>query len=172
MTDPDPVQDFIEHYGVRGMKWGVRKDRSAASALSTNARTNGKNPYPGLSTKTAPHAGKNLSTSNPRRRVVKNAAKDAISAGFHKRARAHAARRTLKRLDGVSADTSTRRGRKKQRKIDQARIDAAFEYALAKPRKTLYLTKDGSVTTIKGRKFAKKMLAGKSIPYDEIRLKP
>ena len=24
MTDPDPVQDFLEHYGTKGMKWGVR----------------------------------------------------------------------------------------------------------------------------------------------------
>lgn len=24
MIDPDPVQDFLEHYGTKGMKWGVR----------------------------------------------------------------------------------------------------------------------------------------------------
>lgn len=24
MTDPDPAQDFLEHYGTKGMKWGVR----------------------------------------------------------------------------------------------------------------------------------------------------
>lgn len=171
MTEPDPVQDFIEHFGVKGMRWGVRRDRSAADKLSTNAKTNGKDAYPGLSTKTSKHAGAKLSTSRPKTKIAKNLAKDAVTSGFHKRARAHSARRTLKKLDGVSANTATFRGRRKQRKINQARADAAFEYALAKPRKKLYLTQDGSVTTIKGRKFAKKVLAGKSIQYDNIRLK-
>lgn len=171
MTEPDPVQDFIEHFGVKGMKWGVRNDRSAGSKLSTNARTNGKDAYPGLSTKKADHAGNKLSTS-PRRRMARNVALDAITSGFHKRARAHTAKRTLKKLDGKRGNPSTFRGRRKQRKIDQAKLEAAFEYALAKPRKTIYVTKDGEMQALKGKKFAKQILKKKNLRFDDIRLTP
>lgn len=173
MTDPDPAQDFIEHFGTKGMKWGVRKDRSgsAASKLSTNAKTNGKDAYPGLSTKQAGHAGNKLSTS-PRRQMAKNLVLDSVTAGFHKRARAHAARRTLKKLDGKSGNPATFRGRRKQRKIDQAKFEAALDYALAKPRKTIYLEQGGQVSALKGKKFVKQALKKKNLAFDDIRLKP
>ena len=53
---------YMAHYGKKGMKWGQRK--SAAASLSTNAKTNGKDPYPGLSTKKAKSAGDKLPTSS------------------------------------------------------------------------------------------------------------
>ena len=28
----NPSEDYIQHYGVKGMKWGVRKDRKSADA--------------------------------------------------------------------------------------------------------------------------------------------
>src|SRR3954463_8699407 len=31
------VGDFLEHFGVRGMKWGVRRDRSQASGSSPSS---------------------------------------------------------------------------------------------------------------------------------------
>ena len=34
--------DYIQHYGVKGMRWGVRRAPSASSKLSTNSKTNGK----------------------------------------------------------------------------------------------------------------------------------
>lgn len=37
----DTVNDFLEHFGVKGMKWGVRKDRSGSSgphAVITTSR--------------------------------------------------------------------------------------------------------------------------------------
>jgi hypothetical protein len=172
VTDQDPVQDFIEHFGVKGMKWGVRNDKSAASKLSTNARTNGKDAYPGLSTKKSGHAGDKLSTSKAKKNTLRNFALDKATAGFHKRARAHSARRTLKKLEGKSANTSTFRGRRKQRKINEAKVNAALQYALAKPRKTLYVTQAGQVSTIKGKKLAKQILKSRNIPYDDIRIRP
>ena len=168
----DQTQEFIEHFGVKGMRWGVRKDKSAASKLSTNARTNGKDAYPGLSTKRSGHAGDKLSTSKAKKRTIRNVALDSATAGFHKRARAHSARRTLKKLEGVSANTSTFRGRRKQRRINEAKINAALQYSLAKPRKTLYVTQDGRVSSIKGKKLAKQILKSKNIPYDDIRVRP
>jgi hypothetical protein len=30
MTDPDPAQDFIEHFGTKGMQWGVRRATDTA----------------------------------------------------------------------------------------------------------------------------------------------
>ena len=169
----DKVEEFLEHFGVKGMRWGVRKDRSAASKLSTNAKTNGKDAYPGLSTKKAPHAGNKLSTSRAKKRTIRNVALDSVTAGFHKRARAHSARRTLRKLEGVSAkNPSSFRGRRKQRKINEAKVDAALQYALAKPRKSLLVTQDGQVSSIKGKKLAKQILKSKNIPYDDIRLRP
>lgn len=32
-----PVGDFLEHYGVKGMKWGVRKDRDSGSSKGSQA---------------------------------------------------------------------------------------------------------------------------------------
>jgi hypothetical protein len=32
----DTVEEFLEHFGVKGMKWGVRKDRSGASGQSSS----------------------------------------------------------------------------------------------------------------------------------------
>ena len=31
------VEDILEHYGVKGMKWGVRKDRSSGSSSSSSS---------------------------------------------------------------------------------------------------------------------------------------
>ena len=173
MTDTDPAQDFIEHFGKKGMKWGVRNSNSAATKLSTNARTSGKDPYPGLSTKTAPHAGEKLKTIQPKKQTGRNLLMDYATSGFARKARAHKARRTLRKLEGVRADTSKRRGRKKQRKIDQAKLDAAFAYALLKPRKSLYVTKDSVEVRMKGKKFTKEALSKRrSVTYDDIRLRP
>jgi hypothetical protein len=33
------TEEFLAHFGVRGMRWGVRRERSAASAESVRART-------------------------------------------------------------------------------------------------------------------------------------
>jgi hypothetical protein len=176
MTDPDPVQDFIEHFGTKGMKWGVRKDRgsnSAATKLSTNARTNGKDAYPGLSTKSGNHAGKNLKTLKPKQKHARNLAMDYVTSGFARKARAHAARRKLKKLEGKSGNPDTRRGRKKQKKIDQAKLDAAFTYALLKPRKSLYVTQDMIERRVKGKKFVKEtMTRYRRMPYEDIRIRP
>lgn len=173
MTDPDSAQDLIEHYGTKGMRWGVRNSNSAATKLSTNARTNGKDAYPGLSTKTAPHAGQKLKTIQPKKKTGRNLLMDYATSGFARKARAHKARRTLKKLEGVSANPNTRRGRKKQRKIDQAKLDAAFAYALLKPRKSLYVTKDSVESRMKGKKFIKEALSKRrSVTYDDIRIRP
>jgi hypothetical protein len=166
------VEDFLEHYGVKGMKWGVRRNRSAASKLSTNARTNNKDAYPGLSTKKSGHAGNTLSTSGAKKNLLRNTALDAATAGFHRRARANSAKRTLKRLEGKTANTSTFRGRRKQRKINEAKVNAALTYALAKPRKKIYVTKDGQTSVIKGKKLAKQILKNNTLGYEDIRLRP
>lgn len=171
----DQVEDFLEHYGVRGMKWGVRKDRSAASKLSTNAKTNGKDAYPGLSTKNSGHAGDKLSStkaSKPKSNKLRTKALDTITAGFASRHQAHVAKRQLKRLERAKPDTSTRRGRRKQKKVDQAKLDAAFAYALAKPRKKIYVTKDGVEKTVKGKKFAKQVMSRRRVRYEDIRVRP
>jgi hypothetical protein len=34
----EDAENFLEHFGVKGMKWGVRQNRSSASP-STNAKT-------------------------------------------------------------------------------------------------------------------------------------
>lgn len=39
MTD---TQDFLEHYGVLGMKWGVRKDRGALQGISGSTSRDAK----------------------------------------------------------------------------------------------------------------------------------
>lgn len=168
----DKVEEFLEHFGVKGMRWGVRKDRTAASKLSTNSRTNGKDPYPGLTTKKSGHAGSKLSTSGAKKKTVRNLALDRATAGFHKRARAHSARRTLKRLEGKTANTSTFRGRRKQRKINEAKVNAALQYSLAKPRKKLYVTRDGQTSVVKGKKLAKEILTSRNLSYDDIRVRP
>ena len=173
MTDPDPAQDLIEHFGTKGMKWGVRNSKSAATKLSTNARTNGKDAYPGLSTKSAPHAGRKLKTIQPKKNTSRNLLMDYATSGFARKARAHAARRTLKKLEGKSGNPNTRRGRKKQKKIDQAKLDAAFAYALLKPRKKLYVTQDMVESRIKGKTFVKSVTARrKAVTYDDIRIRP
>jgi membrane protein involved in colicin uptake len=33
---PEEIDDFLEHFGVRGMKWGVRKNRLANVSAKTN----------------------------------------------------------------------------------------------------------------------------------------
>ena len=38
MTTEDEVEDFLAHYGVKGMKWGVRKKRSSTG--QTNRQLN------------------------------------------------------------------------------------------------------------------------------------
>jgi hypothetical protein len=41
VTDQDHASDFLEHYGVKGMKWGIRKDRNyegASRAVNREAR--------------------------------------------------------------------------------------------------------------------------------------
>jgi|JI6StandDraft_1071083.scaffolds.fasta_scaffold10088_6 hypothetical protein len=35
MTDPDPAQDLIEHFGTKGMRWGVRNDKPVSSNNSS-----------------------------------------------------------------------------------------------------------------------------------------
>lgn len=40
---PDHVDDFLAHYGVKGMKWGVRRQR-AARAVGTSVRKIGDTP--------------------------------------------------------------------------------------------------------------------------------
>lgn len=35
-------EDYLEHYGVKGMKWGVRKDRPSLSSRIRKARSNRK----------------------------------------------------------------------------------------------------------------------------------
>ena len=41
MSD-EAINNFLEHYGVKGMKWGVRKDRSRKSSTSKNSSTDSK----------------------------------------------------------------------------------------------------------------------------------
>lgn len=68
---------IIEHYGVLGMKWGVRKDRSsAASKLSTNSRTNKK-----------PTAADKLSTNSRTNNKPTTAEKLSTSSNFKERFR-------------------------------------------------------------------------------------
>ena len=38
MTDVMTESDYLEHFGVRGMKWGVRKQRNTSNASSRSSR--------------------------------------------------------------------------------------------------------------------------------------
>lgn len=38
MSQVNPTEDFLEHYGVKGMKWGVRKDRRTRNEDRREAR--------------------------------------------------------------------------------------------------------------------------------------
>jgi hypothetical protein len=35
MADTQQLEQFFAHYGVKGMRWGIRKDRPGGSGLST-----------------------------------------------------------------------------------------------------------------------------------------
>lgn len=39
MTQSDPVEEFLEHFGVKGMKWGVRRAERRAASTSDDARS-------------------------------------------------------------------------------------------------------------------------------------
>ena len=41
MTDTD---DFLAHYGIKGMRWGVRRQRGKNGRVSTTSRTHYKKP--------------------------------------------------------------------------------------------------------------------------------
>lgn len=161
----DNVKDFIEHYGTKGMRWGVRNDRSAASKLSTNAKTNGKDAYPGLSTKRAGHAGDKLKTTKASRRDRKQA-----SGRKAMRAQARVAKKTLKKLDGKSGNPNTFLGRRKQRKIDDTRFNMVMKYSLSKPKANIRMTREGQEYRVKGEEFVNAFFSGKRITYDEIRV--
>lgn len=38
MTDTQEIEDFLEHYGVKGMQWGVRKSRSGRTKFSNRSK--------------------------------------------------------------------------------------------------------------------------------------
>ena len=38
-TTIDKVDDFLEHYGVKGMRWGTRRGRRGTSGYSKDAKT-------------------------------------------------------------------------------------------------------------------------------------
>ncbi len=38
MSDSDELHKFLEHYGVKGMRWGVRNDRKSGSASGGKSR--------------------------------------------------------------------------------------------------------------------------------------
>ena len=40
----EELQDFLEHYGVMGMKWGVRKDRGSKSSSSSSKKSTASKP--------------------------------------------------------------------------------------------------------------------------------
>ena len=161
MTDPDPAQDLIEHFGTKGMKWGVRNSGgSAASKLSTNAKTSGKDPYPGLSTKKSKHAGENLTTVSIKK-------KQATSSAM--RAQARSAKKTLKKLEGKGYPDEVLRPRK-QRKIDDERFSAVMKYSLSEPRANIRITRAGEEYRVKGEAFTNAFFSGKRITYDEIRV--
>lgn len=42
MTDILDVDDFLEHFGVKGMRWGVRKNQSDSTGNSSNEKLNKK----------------------------------------------------------------------------------------------------------------------------------
>ena len=60
-----PDEDFLEHYGVKGMKWGVRKDRSGAHHPTKSSAGGTAKPKP----KPKAQSGKGLitkSTTDPK----------------------------------------------------------------------------------------------------------
>ena len=60
-----PDEDFLEHYGVKGMKWGVRKDRSGAHHPAKSSAGGTAKPKP----KPKAQSGKGLitkSTTDPK----------------------------------------------------------------------------------------------------------
>lgn len=42
LVSVDSSSDFIEHFGIKGMKWGFRKSRSAKSRAKRRARNSAK----------------------------------------------------------------------------------------------------------------------------------
>ena len=42
MTDLIEFEDFLAHYGVKGMKWGVRRDRSSGGSRRGGGKTSKK----------------------------------------------------------------------------------------------------------------------------------
>lgn len=45
LSQSDSVNEFLSHYGVRGMHWGVRRQRSSAGSSAPASKSNGKPPW-------------------------------------------------------------------------------------------------------------------------------
>lgn len=133
---------YLEHYGVLGMKWGVRKSRRELAADARSRRKKEK------------RKSKNRSIS------------DVQAEGATKRL--EKAKKTI----GETVNDTSRKGNRKFNKAIRDEHDAIVKYAFAKPMSTIYMKQDGVQKQAKGQEIVKALFEGKSLYYEDVDIKP